>query len=296
MSEDQAILTGAAGDRSSPLRVGGIDYLNAQPLLYELGDGDPPFAVTNHHPSKLASMLRDGELDVALVPVVAYWERPDYMVVPGIGISSYGPVRSIRLYYRRALSDAQLVALDSSSRTSTLLTQLLFREVWGGSPEFTTVEPREARRQLAKSAGAEFDAALLIGDEALSCRAFPDWESVDLGTEWTRWTGLPFVYAFWVCRVPAGPESLPPGLVERFLHARDVGIARIDDIVRSTARPDGMGESDCRNYLAHVILYDLRADMLAGLELFFRKLRETGLAEVGGPLRFLTECVTAAAK
>ena len=42
------------------------------------------------------------------------------------------------------------------------------------------------------------DAALGIGDPALEHEG--DVASLDLGEEWTRLTGLPFVYAFWAGR------------------------------------------------------------------------------------------------
>lgn len=280
-----------------PLRVGGIDYLNALPLLHGLhGHGDPPLEVTNHPPSELASMLREGNLDIALVPVVAYAERADYFILPGIGISSYGPVRSIRLYHRRLLREARTVALDTSSRTSTLLTRLLYREVWGGEPRFEAVDPDVLRRWLRgeEPAPPDLDAALLIGDAALGGGLYEGWNDLDLGTEWTRWTGLPSVYAFWVCRTPGGPNSLPAGLVETFHAARDRGTARIDELVDSIRLPEGMELSECRHYLSHVIHYDLREDKLEALRFFFRKLREAGLLDIADePLRFAASPVSA---
>lgn len=281
--------------REAALRVGGIDYLNALPLLYGLESRtDPPLELSYHPPSQLASLLREGRLDLALVPVVAYVERPDYHIVPGVAISSYGPVRSIRLYHRRPLSEARTVALDTSSRTSVLITRLLYREVWGGDPRFVPLAPEDLRRRLRNDEDGlpDFDAALLIGDAALSCSPYDGWEEVDLGGEWTRWSGLPSVYAFWVCRTPQG---LPAGLVETFQQARDEGVARIDEIIASTELPDGVSASACRHYLSQVVHYDLRSDKREALELLFRKLREHGL--LGGrdePLRFLPSAVAAA--
>jgi chorismate dehydratase len=295
------------------IRVGGIDYLNAQPLLYGLEEpGEPPLEVSHHPPSELARLLGAGALDVALLPVVASLERAEYRIVPGISIASYGAVGSIRLYHRRPLDSVRSVALDACSRTSALLTRLLFRELWGGRPLFQEVPPAAIRSQLAARppAEAEFEAALLIGDAALSfhhgqaaapqARArrevaapggrslFPGWEDVDLGTAWTRWTGLPFVYAFWVLRSPdlAGAE----GLVRRLIAGRDCGRARIDEIVARARLPEGMLPSELRRYLAHVIRYDLGRDELAGLRSFFERLAAAGLIPPGaGELRFLEE-------
>ncbi len=62
------------------------------------------------------------------------------------------------------------------------------------------------------------DAALLIGDPALDARRVGS--KLDLGEEWTRLTGLPFVYAVW-----AGPVGRVRGETVRLLQqALDEGL------------------------------------------------------------------------
>jgi len=268
---------------SDRIRVGGIDYLNAQPLLWGL-DGAPELDVRRHRPSELAALLASGRLDVALVPVVACADRDDYVVLPDICIASHGPVRSIRLYHRGPLERVRRVALDTSSRTSAFLARLLFRSLWDADPEFVDVSPSRLRVDLA-GAASQWDAALLIGDDALSCGVFPGWRDIDLGSAWTRWTGRPFVYAFWALRRSAAAR-FDDDIVDLFLRARVRGFAHIDDIVREFRRPSGMSETDCRHYLAHVIQYDLRDDKIAGWALFAAKLRASGLLDLP-PLELL---------
>jgi len=259
------------------VRVGGIDYLNALPLTSYLDpDGMPLLRISNHPPSALADMLREGRLDVALVPVVEYLARPEYRILPGMSISSYGEVRSIRLYHSRPLEASRRVGLDSSSRTSAMLARLLYRDRWGGSPEFVDASPARvdsALRSGRPSGPEDPDAFLLIGDAALKLPVCPGWESVDLGTEWTRWTGLPFVYAFWAWR--GGPG--PPGLTERFLRAKAIGTARIDEIAERAAPPAGLDPIQCRHYLHRVIQYDFGNAEIEGLAEFFRRLHDAGL-------------------
>ncbi|MBI4601297.1 MAG: menaquinone biosynthesis protein [Planctomycetes bacterium] len=257
---------------ASPVRVGGIDYLNALPLTrYLAGGGSPPLEVSNHAPSALASKLRSGELDLALAPVVEYPAREEYRVLPRICIASYGEVRSIRFYHRRPLADLRRVGLDASSRTSALLTRLLFRELWRGTPRFVDAAPPEAEAALAAPAdrrGASLDGILLIGDVALRNAAPLGWEVLDLGTVWTRWTGLPFVYAFWIWR--GGPA--PAGLLERFERAKAAGLARVDDIVREAPLPPGLDAPAARHYLGRVLGYDLGGAQVEGLIEFFSRL------------------------
>ena len=279
---------------SAAIRVGGIDYLNALPLTrYLTEEGVPRLKVTSHSPAALAAGLRAGELDIALVPVVEYLAREEYAVVPGVCIASYGEVKSIRLYCRHAPSDARTVALDSSSRTSAALTRLLFKDLWRASPKFVEMAPRDAEAVFRGGAGERGpDAVLLIGDSALRTPPPAKWEALDLGLTWTRWTGLPFVYAFWVWR--GGPA--PGGLVERFQRARDLGLARIDDIVRESSGASGLEPQAVRHYLNRTIQYDLNAAHVEGLLEFFRRAgaslgtgRDAGLDSADASLTWVEE-------
>lgn len=313
----------------SALRVGGIDYLNALPLTAYLSrEGTPRIELRNLVPSALADGLRCGDLDVALVPVVEYLERDDYRIIPGICVSSYGAVESIRLYHRRPLEEVRRVGLDTSSRSSALLTRLFFRALWRGSPGISDIDPASARMYLAlQDSGMErperagdhppdvpgdLDAVLLIGDTALHRSAPRGWRITDLGNEWTRFTGLPFVYAFWVCREETchraarvvnaerrsgvGGGARVTGLVERFREARDVGLGRIDDIVRDYVEGGGdrgwREEARWRDYLARVIHYELGPAEIDGLKHFYSLLGREGLHErAPRPLEFVPEDV-----
>lgn len=273
------------------LRVGGIDYLNALPLTRYLSqDGDPPLELSSHSPSVLASSLRSGALDVALAPVVEFLSREDYEAVPGICISSYGAVESIRLFHRRPLAESRCVVLDASSRSSALLARLLFRELWKGRPRFVSMGPSAAREFLSTGepkppadAGLDPDAVLLIGDSALELREVPGWSVLDLGTEWTRWTGLPFVYAFWMCR-----RGVRSGVLEgRLREARDEGLSRLDDIVRDFGEAiEGFDAAARRLYLRQTIQYDFGELQQRGLQEFFSLLEKNGLT--GSPPRLVT--------
>jgi chorismate dehydratase len=283
--------------------VGGIDYLNALPLTAYLPlEGDPPFALWNHFPSELARRLRQGLLDVALVPAVEYLARPDYRVIPGICISSYGAVESIRLYIARPVRDVRRVALDPKSRTSALLTRLLFREVWGTEPEWVEL-PGNAEGIVSRGArvpGApeerpeerDVDAVLLIGDLALSLPPGPGWEVRDLGLEWTRWTGLPSVFAFWVARGEIASGGAAEKIVERFERGKRLGLARVDEIVRERSLPSGFDAEAGRRYLTRAIQYDLGAVQIEGCLRFYDLLHKARLIpEAPRRLDFLWVCI-----
>ena len=71
---------------------------------------------------------------------------------------------------------------------------------------------------------AECDAGLLIGDPALQVdRA--KYHTLDLAEEWIRYTGKPFVFAFWAVRGAALREADPSlDLAAVFRESRDHGL------------------------------------------------------------------------
>ena len=95
------------------------------------------------------------------------------------------------------------MAADTSSRTSNGLLRVLCYESFGIDPEFIPMAPRPAE-MLRRC-----DAALVIGDAALFFNhARAGAEKIDLGEQWTKMSGLPFIWAFWAGR-PGALESRP---------------------------------------------------------------------------------------
>lgn len=256
----------------SPLRLGVVSYLNAEPLVYGL-EKDPGFELIRDVPSRVAERLHAGDLDLGMIPSIEY-ARGDYAIVPGVAITSRGPVRSVRLQLRRPLEQVRRVALDASSRASQALARIFLRERLGRDPEYVEMPPRPGPML------EESDAALLIGDPALYLD-LPG-ETIDLGEEWTRLTGLPFVYAFW-----AGP----PGVVDadgvrRLQEAQRNGVALLDRIA-AAYKGLGTGQADrSEAYLRHNIVYRLGEDEIAGLTEFYRRAFLLGLIPQRPELRF----------
>src|SRR3954454_10351972 len=220
--EKRGAAAGAARAAAAPLRLGAVGYLNARPLVHSLERRMDRFTLRFDVPSTCASLLHTGEIDLGMIPSIELARgSTTYRVVPDLGITSDGPVASVALFSRVAVGRVRRIGLDTSSRTSAALTRILCREVWQIEPAFHNVPPAAA----AQLDGC--DAALLIGDPAL----FLDHETagltkIDLGAEWTRATGLPFVWAFWAGR--AGAVSA--GDVAALQKARDAGVAESDSI------------------------------------------------------------------
>jgi chorismate dehydratase len=257
---------------SAPVRLGAVSYLNAEPLVYGL-DRDPGFTLVREVPSRVASMLAAGQVDLGMIPSAAYADG-DYRIVPGVAIGSRGPVRSVRVFHRVPLDSVRRVALDTSSRTSVVLARVLLHEMLGRDPVYVAAAP-DLDGMLAQA-----DAALMIGDPALYQPA--DVPSIDLGEEWTRRTGLPFVYAFWAGRDGAiGPDG-----VVRLQQALREGLGSLPAIAASY---DGCGAGKGalnEAYLRANIQYGFGEDEAAGLREFYRRAHGLGLIPRLPELRF----------
>lgn len=264
------------GNRS-PVRLGAVGYLNARPLVYGL-DESTRFAVRYDVPSQCAALLHDGAIDVGLIPSIEYLRGGPYRIVPDLAIASGGAVASVAVYTTKPMADVRSIAMDTSSRTSAALTQVLCARLYKIQP---TIEVRGA--DLAGML-ERCDAALIIGDTALFLdeTKIAEVEKVDLGDAWTTMTGLPFVYAFWAGR----PDALSAADVAALQHARDEGVTRPAALARAYLpdRPDR--HEIAARYLQDNIKYHLGDDERAGLELFYRYAAEARVVERAEPLRF----------
>ena len=243
------------GYRALMLRYGSVPYLNARPLLSGLADEVGPLRL--EVPRVLSRLLSDGQIDVALAPVVAAFDDPSLVVVPSAAVVAHGPVKSVLLFARKPVMEIRTVGLDASSRTSAAMVRVLFAHRWGTSPTFVS---RESDPELTN---LEQDAALLIGDPAL--RAVWDGPApLDLGAEWNAWTGLPFVFATWLARTQAAAEEAQPFLDR----AAAQGRARLDDIAAVGAQQLHLPHDAVLRYLRDHLSFHFEDEERAGLERF----------------------------
>ncbi len=219
-------------------------------------------------PSVCSRELELGHIEIGLVPV-AEIARQGLEIVPGVGITCFGPVRSILLISKVPIRAIKTFAADSSSRTSVQLARVILRERYGVKPVITPFEP--VLETMLKTA----DAALIIGDPALLIdpAALP-YECLDLGEEWRLLTGLPMVFAAW-----GGRRGLPfPALEKITRGSYAFGAERIDEIVEREHRNRGISPEFARQYLTKHIRYVLGPQEEKGLETFLE------LAELPQPL------------
>ena len=202
------------------IRLGHIEYSNCFPLHAELLErGNANVQIVHGVPSELNRALATGEIDIAPASSIEYARHADrYRVLPEFVIGSKGPVHSILLESTRPIEELNetRIAIPNASATSVVLLKILLRLKYNVAVRYEWF--RQEKWGDPFQAGA--DAVLWIGDVALR-RSFTGTRLVyDLGSEWTRWTSLPFAFAIWQTTLaPERDAELAP-LMESFRRSR----------------------------------------------------------------------------
>jgi len=270
-----------------PLRISAISFLNTAPLMWDFEHGEKAgylsryFDLSYTVPSRCADLLLAGSADIGIIPVAAYTTIPDLVVIPGVSIAAKNAVRSILLVSKVPVEKIRNVATDDSSRTSAALVEILLRK-------FVGIEPGFARQKPDLDAMLKWhDAALLIGDPALQAGT-EGYHVYDLAEQWRRWTGRPFVFAFWAVRKAALTNLAPElNLAKVFQQSRDNGLLHIPDIVARWSAPLRLPEKMVSDYLRENVDYSLDKENLEGLSLFFRYAAELQVLPAAPDLEFL---------
>jgi chorismate dehydratase len=245
-----------------PFKVGSVPYLNAAPLTRGLED-----QIVFAPPSELARLLRQDELDAALVSITEVLFNDRYDVLDGVAVASLGEVQSVFLAHRNPLENIREIFCDTASLASVNLLKVLLAER-GLNPVFQPLPNYEAAPALEN--------VLLIGDPAIHfARSAPPHEIWDLGAAWFELTRLPFVYAVWALR------RIPNQALRRQLReAKNFGMDTLDYIISSRAEFDYAFRKD---YLSWHIHYHLGAEERRGIARFIELLRKHHLGPVHEP-------------
>ena len=237
------------------MRIGRIGYINCAPVYGAIDRGIvalPSGAeLVTGTPAELNDLLVAGELDVSVISAIEYSRHAkDLVLLPDLAISCDGLVRSVALFSRRTVGqlDGRTVLLSASSRTSVALLELLCKEVWRVRPNFA--EARAEAQDLEALSALPHEAVLVIGDAALQLAAAGTYpHRYDLGEEWKRWTGQPFVFAVWAARRVGNPVAAQRGH-ESLLASRTWGLEHLDELAREAAATKQLPVAICREYLS----------------------------------------------
>jgi len=264
----------------SKLKVSFIEFLNAIPLGWGFlhGSHRGAFNVLFDIPSECAKHLARDEADVGLIPVIEYQRIPGLQVIPGISISSRREVQSVLFASRIPLEQISTVALDRSSRTSAVLLKILMSEFYGRKSIIYTEREPDPKFMLR-----DYDSALLIGHNAIKA-SLNGLRVYDLAQEWYRFTGLPFVFAFWATREGVVLSSEEQ---EIFHRSRAEGMQAFNQISDLYSARLSMSPAEIYSYLKYNLDYSLDEKNLSGLQYFYELACKIGEIDRPAAPRFL---------
>ena len=173
------------------IKVGRISYLNYEPFYFDMERRG--IQLCNHVPSTLASAVREGKIDAGPVPLADSFRLEELShPVAGFCLAVIDMAGSSILYSKLPIQElggvpiGVAVEADTSKELLQILLSLKYQVPMG---QFVNLEDTP-------------DAFLLTGDQALrrrrGVRGYPN--RYDLGEEWHKWTGLPFVFSRWMAR------------------------------------------------------------------------------------------------
>lgn len=214
--------------------------------------------LTEDYPANVARQLREGSIDVALLPVAVMPTIPGARIVSDYGIAADGDVASVSIFSHVPMQEIETVYLDYQSRTSVRLAQLLLEKHWKKEVVFKPATEHYIDYINGRAAG------VIIGDRAL--KQIPNFEYIyDLAAGWKAFTGLPFVFAAWIAN-----KELPQSFIQAFNEANAEGLKYIDQVVIENPFP----YYDLKKYYTENIHYLLDEEKKKGLNLFLQMIGE----------------------
>ncbi len=244
------------------IRIAAVSYLNTIPFIYGIEHGSPDLRadLVLSPPSGCAAALRNGQADMALLPVAALPDFPDFEPVTSYCIGANGPVRTVVLVSNTPVQQLHTLHLDSHSLTSTRLIRILCNEYWQIAPQWMSLEDYSLPQR--NEAGQGY---LLIGDKVFEHETqFSD--SYDLAAVWREMTGLPFVFAVWVAR-----KGTDTGTIDLLEKALAYGVGHVDEAVAGSVYA---GRAYAHDYLTRNIDFRFDPPKSKALKLFLQKSRE----------------------
>lgn len=287
--------------------VGCVSYVNAIPLVMRFEDWGErsPVRVIYDVPSRLPALLESGEAQAILVSSIDALRVPGRRMAAEVCIGSHGPVKSVRLFSKVPPKEIRTLALDASSMTSNRLARVILAERYDTDPEVVTLPP-DLHSMLERA-----DACVLIGDIGMTADG-TGLHVLDLGEEWRRLTGKPFVWAAWIGNegltpelagwLAAGAESWSVGrkleeeagfarlmrlVYRRYLQELEEGVherlgsVRTRLVQRALQHAPGWTEEMVEDYYLNVMVYDMSEPMIDGLREFQRRLVANGFTDAG---------------
>ncbi len=252
------------------LRFGYIDYLNCLPVHLGLENNATPLELTFRRgvPTRVNAWFCNGEIDATAASSVVYARNPEKgIILPGACVAGDGPIGSILLFAKSPpwKLAGKRVAVSNSSATSVALLRILLEHHYRVRAELITLPPSLDDMLVGN------DAALLIGDDALTAAAGSNLERVDLGEAWKEFTGEAFVYALWLLRrdFAAAHPRRAAAFARAVGEAREYSLLHREELLAEAARRSSLPKDTLEWYFS-LLRHEFGPRERRGLSLFYR--------------------------
>lgn len=269
---------GPTDDARRATRIAAVSYLNTTPMIEGLDTWRDAELITAV-PSRLADMVLKGDADIGLVSLADYAQADgDLSLLPCGMIGCDGPTLTVRVF--SAVPPDQITTLhaDTDSHTSVVLAQLILAERFGVRPR---VRDFHARERLGSSDDADGwpEAMLLIGDKVVTdsppAVRYP--HQIDLGEAWHDLTGLPFVYAVWMCRTDRADDPAVRTAAALIDRQRRRNAMRLDSLITAEAAKRGWPGDLARQYVGELLRFRVDDRAKEAVDSFLTRAATLGL-------------------
>lgn len=233
------------------IKISAVSYTNTKPFIYGIQQSEINNQVdlSLDIPADSAAKLINDTVDIGLIPVAAIPFVPNANIIGSYCIGSVGAVNSVFIFSNVPSNQIKTIKLDAQSRTSNNLAKILFKFHFKTNATFTTDET------------VATDAQVLIGDRTFGRKADFAY-AYDMGEEWMKLTGLPFVYAAWVANKP-----IPETFIQQFDAALQLGLAHRKELLKTLP---AYANFDLEDYLLYKLDFTLTEEKRKALALFLQ--------------------------
>ncbi len=183
--------------------IGKIPFLNSVPFYHYFEKRQ--FKMMPITPRRMGVISLKGQIEAGLFSLVDYLRQRGHLEMLNYCIATRDQVKSVMLFSNYGWKDLEgkTIGITDETSTSVQLLRVLLEKKYG-------VNVQLQRMHSGINNVAEYDAVLLIGDEALRLNkvGLHGFELVyDLATEWYTWQKLPFVFAVWAVKRTISEEE-----------------------------------------------------------------------------------------
>ena len=165
-------------------KIGEMPYLNSE--IFYLNK-IPHFEYQKYTPKKMGIAIKEKAINSGPISLIDFFNIENLELLDNYCVATKKSANSVFVFSQKKLKDITNVSVTNQTSTSVILLKVLNNFFW------------KNKNLKIKSNAFESDSRLIIGDDALAeSNTNKNYNyKYDLGLEWHKNTGMPFVFAVW---------------------------------------------------------------------------------------------------